>query len=63
MDTVRAWKDPYYRRSAGATAVLDHPAGTVSLDAPLIAEIESIEAKITTSVPGCHWTTITWLCC
>ncbi|TDE41379.1 mersacidin/lichenicidin family type 2 lantibiotic [Nonomuraea mesophila] len=39
MDTVRAWKDPVYRRSLGASAP-SHPAGqptvTVLSDAELV---------------------------
>jgi hypothetical protein len=65
MDNVHAWKNPYLRaEGAGtATAVLEHPAGQVSLSAPLVAELESIEAKITTSVSSCGGTSTLWPFC
>ncbi len=63
MENVQAWKNPYLR-AEGGTAVLEHPAGDVSLSAPLMAELDSIEAKITTSVSSCTGTTYTiWPFC
>jgi hypothetical protein len=53
MENVQAWKSPYLRGEGGGTALLEHPAGEVSLSAPLVAELETIEAKITTSVSSC----------
>lgn len=32
MDTIRAWKDPEYRKTLDAGALSDHPSGLVSLD-------------------------------
>ncbi len=62
MDNVQAWKNPYLR-AEGGTALLEHPAGRVSLSAPLVAELDSIEAKITTSVSSCGGTSTLWPFC
>ncbi len=63
METVQAWKNPYLR-AEGGTALLEHPAGEVSLSAPLVAELDSIEANITTSVSSCQpLTTGLWPFC
>lgn len=32
MDTIRAWKDPEYRKSFEQGALPEHPSGIVSLD-------------------------------
>lgn len=32
MDTIKAWKDPEYRRSLGSGALPQHPSGVVALD-------------------------------
>lgn len=63
METVRAWKDPYYRRGMGGTALMEHPAGPVSIVEPLQAGTEGIEARFSTTILECTCgPTLVWYC-
>ncbi|WP_199036842.1 mersacidin/lichenicidin family type 2 lantibiotic [Glycomyces salinus] len=56
MDTVRAWKEPEYRRSLGETAP-EHPAGTglTEIDELALGEVAGAAGTHHIWTGGCCW--------